>query len=207
VDAQLRHGGVARLLVDRLCADTHHLIGIRADCRRDYAVNGIWPRLGFRAAGERPGRSRAGSLLTMWRLEHGHPNLFTVALMERLESKLLVAIDANVFYDMHDPDRPHREESLALLADWLQPEIEIAVSDEMWNEINRGPDSAQRRRASSRRALTRFHADHSAFQAAQRSLRQLFPSQMSPHDESDLRQLARYRRRGAVFRHPRHRLA
>jgi hypothetical protein len=39
--------------------------------------------------------------------------------------------------------------------------------------------------------FTRFPTDRAAFDAAQRSLRQLFPAQMSPSDESDLRQLAR----------------
>lgn len=192
VDAQSRCGGVARCLVDRLCMDTQHLIGIRADCRRDYAINVIWPRLGFRAAGERPGRSRAGSVLTRWLLDHGHPDLFTVGMMERLESKLLVAIDANIFYDLHDPARPDREESLALLADWLQAEIELAVSDELWNEIHRGSDERQRQRArAAAETFTRFPTDRVAFDAAQRSLRQLFPAQMTPNDESDLRQLAR----------------
>jgi predicted nucleic acid-binding protein/ribosomal protein S18 acetylase RimI-like enzyme len=192
VDTKFRGQRIARELIRRLCADTKDLIGIRADCRRDYPINKMWPKLGFYAVNERPGRSHSGSILDMWRLEHGHPDLFTQAMKERLETKLGIVIDANIFYDLYTPNGRHNEESLALLADWLKAEIEIMVSDELWNEINRGLDSNERQRARAFASqFSRVPYNHNAFQEAQESLRELFPTHMKPSDESDLRQLAR----------------
>ncbi len=186
-----RGKGVARQLFEYLCEITRHLRGIRADCRRDYAENKMWQRLGFRAMSERPGRAKHGSKLTVWWLDHGLPDLFTAMTAEQLASKLLVAIDTNVFYDLIDPSRPEREEAQSLLHDWLQADIELAVSAELWNEINRSIDEQQRRRARDKATqLTHFPTARNAFESAQQKLRPLFPTNLSVHDESDLRQLA-----------------
>lgn len=191
VDTAVRGAGLAHLLVDKLSEFTQLLRGIRADCRRDYTVNGMWPRLGFSAVGERPGRAKRGTLLTIWWLDHGHPDLLTMATFNQDESKLRVAIDANVFYDLHDSRRPDYEEAHALLADWLQVEVELGVSPELWNEINRGSDEVERRRArSDAERLTQFSSGHAAFVSAQKALHQFFPQNMSWNDEADLRHLA-----------------
>lgn len=191
VASSARGQGVARALLDRLCTETSHLQGVRADCRRDFPADRMWPRLGFHAIGERPGRAKDGSTLTMWRLDHGQPNLFTLLHAEQLESKLLVAIDANIFFDLVDPSRPHREEALALRAEWLQAEVELAVSDELWNEIYRNPDEAQRRRSRSEAGLmTRFPTAREGVELAYKKLRPLFPTKLSSSDESDLRHVA-----------------
>ncbi|NCC30871.1 MAG: hypothetical protein EOM24_02480 [Chloroflexia bacterium] len=57
---------------------------------------------------------------------------FTAMTAEQLASKLLVAIDTNVFYDLIDSSRLEHQEAQALLDDWLQADIELAVSDELW---------------------------------------------------------------------------
>lgn len=192
VAVAVRGQGVARHLLDHLCHVTRHLRGIRAECRRDFPADKMWPRLGFYALGERPGRAKEGSTLTIWRLDHGNPDLFTSMAAEQLESKLLAAIDANIFFDLVDPTRPNREEAEALQADWLQAELELAVSDELWNEINRGHDEAQRRRSRADASrITRFQASRGAFDLAYQQLRPLFPALLSPNDESDLRHVAR----------------
>lgn len=191
VASAARGQGVARALLDRLCKETAHLRGIRADCRRDFAANQMWPRLGFHAMGERPGRAKDGSTLTMWRLDYGHPDLFTELNLEQLESKLLAAIDANIFFDLVDPSRPHRDEAQALRAEWLQAEVELAVSDELWNEIHRNPDEAQRRRSRAEAdVMTRFPTTREDFELAYQKLKPLFPAKLSSNDESDLRHIA-----------------
>ena len=58
VDSKNRHKGVARALVDYLKQITKESKGIRMRCRRDYEANKVWPRLGFVALSDRPGRSR-----------------------------------------------------------------------------------------------------------------------------------------------------
>ena len=70
----------------------------------------MWPRLRFHAMGERRGRAKDGSTLTIWWLDHGHPDLFSSLRAEQLEAKLVVAIDANIFFDLVDSSRPHSEE-------------------------------------------------------------------------------------------------
>lgn len=191
VASAVRGQGVARTLVDRLCAETTHLKGIRADCRRDFPADRMWPRLGFHASGERPGRAKDGSTLTIWWVDHGHANLFTGLNLEQLELKLLVAIDANIFFDLVEPSRPHRDEAQALRAEWLQAEIELAVSDELWNEIRRNPDEGQRRRSRVEAdGMTRFPTTREAVDLAYRRLKPLFPVHRSSNDESDLRHIA-----------------
>ncbi|HAO79150.1 MAG TPA: hypothetical protein DCQ92_09275 [Verrucomicrobia subdivision 3 bacterium] len=48
-NSAIRKQGIARKLVDTLKAETKRLLGIGLHCRRDYEVNGMWPRLGFAA--------------------------------------------------------------------------------------------------------------------------------------------------------------
>lgn len=111
--------------------------------------------------------------------------------MVRLESKLRVVIDANVFFDLVSDDPTHQE-SRALLAPWLQSEIELCVTPELFNEINRGKDHKQRKRH--RREAEQFiklESFQEAFEDVEICLRAFFPEQRSESDASDLRQVAR----------------
>jgi len=131
-------------------------------------------------------------LLTRWALDYGHPTLFTEATVERLSSKLCVVLDANVFFDLDDETRSGYVESSSLLADWLPESLELCVTDEIYNEINRGPDAVRRQQSwALAQRFTVAPCDDSEFASAQLLLRQHFPSNLSARDESDLRQLAR----------------
>ena len=61
-----------------------------------------------------------------------------------LASGLPVAVlDTNVVCDLFSPQeirRDHRDESLELSSDWLQPLVNFAVSGEVDNEINKNVD-------------------------------------------------------------------
>ena len=188
-----RGKGVARALFDELKKITKDAYrGIRVHCRRDYDASRFWPILGFRAISEMPGRSKQGTTLTIWWFDHEHPTLFTFADAQRTRSKLKVPIDANVFYDLAEPPMPENEESLSLLADWLQENIELCLTSEIFNEIDRQDNEVKRKRTKAfAHTFVPLPSPDDAFQRICRDLRGFFPERMDTSDKSDLRQLAR----------------
>lgn len=187
---QTRRQGCASALVRRLIELTKHLRSIDLRCRRDYAeANRFWQRLGFCARDEIAGRSADGSELTCWRLDHGHPDLFSTVEPAKLDA----GIDASVFFNLIEPPGLlSDEESRALLADWLQPLVRIRVSGELLNDINRGKDRQTR---SARRVdaqlFDEMRCTADAFDTAKQKLTPHFPDQKSEQDESDFRHLVR----------------
>ena len=146
VDGAWRGKGLANKLIEHLKTSTKGFWGIGLRCRRDFKANKMWPKLGFVAHHERAGRSRDGKELTFWWLDYGHPTLFTYAIGQKLETKLCVTIDANVFFDFYD-NTPQAEESKALLADWLQDDLQVCLTDEILNEIDRHSSPAERKKS------------------------------------------------------------
>lgn len=193
VDESVRRAGMGRTLIEHVKKlTTEHYLGISLKCRRDYSANAFWPRLGFIARGEVTGRGKDRMPLTKWAMDYGHRTLFTEATIEHVSSKLCVVLDANVFFDLDDESRAGYVESCSLLADWLPETLELCVTDEINNEINRGPDAVRRHESwALAQRFTVAPCDETEFTAAQRLLRQHFPSNLSERDESDLRQLAR----------------
>lgn len=113
--------------------------GIVLRCRREWPANDYWPALGFTVLSNRAGRSRDGHLLTAWWRDHGVPDLFSTATAEN--PRLVVAIDTNVFRDLHEEDRgPEADQSRALTADWLEDEIELVLTARTHIELNDHPE-------------------------------------------------------------------
>ena len=56
VDRSARGQGIARQLVEGIVERHSHRAGIRLSCRKDYEADAMWPHLGFRRLGEKPGR-------------------------------------------------------------------------------------------------------------------------------------------------------
>ena len=185
-----RGKGVARLLADRLKQETKEFEGIGLYCRRDYDVNHVWSKFGFEAVNSKAGRGQDGAELTFWWFSHGHEDLFSrVAEPDPVRQR--VVIDANVFYDLHNRKTPESEDSKALLADWVQASIELVVTKELRNEIEKAP-SEETRRASRADATiyTTLKVDDAVFQRLCSELRHLFPESVTLRDEADLRQVA-----------------
>lgn len=196
-----RKQGVARALVNYLKDITKEdLHGISLKCRRDYEASLVWPRFGFIAKRNILGRSKDRKELTLWWLDHNHPTLFTESTQEKLRDKICVVLDANVFFDLSDKSRQGYEESRALLADWLPSNLELCVTDEIYNEIERGSNSPLRK--TSREFVDQFTNPPAAPDEINKfaaSLRSFFPEKMTARDESDLRQLARTLAAGLQF--------
>ncbi len=196
-----RGQGVARLLIDYLKHATKELHGIGLHCRRDYEANKLWPRADFIALDEKVGRSRDGEFLTFWWFDHRHPSLFKFADQEIVRSKIKAAIDSNVFFDLQDYSRRGSKESNALMADWLQGEIAICLTDEILNEINLNPDQLERKKERSFAQKFPSLPSPSSEEVNNNfeALKPLFPKKTHRSDESDIRHLARAIAGGAQF--------
>jgi predicted nucleic acid-binding protein/ribosomal protein S18 acetylase RimI-like enzyme len=192
IDVPWRGNGVPRLLFDKLKELTQDgYLSVRVRCRVDYSANRLWPKLGFVAVGEMDGRGKKNTKLTIWKFEYEHTSLFSYAADQYENLKVKVVIDANIFYQLQHPEILENEESLPLLEPWL--DIELYVTPEMLNEINRNKDINARKAARNffgSFSVVNSKSSHNNFQDVQEQLKPIFPASLSQSDESDLRQLA-----------------
>jgi GNAT superfamily N-acetyltransferase len=147
VSEKARGKGVARRLVEAIAPRHAHRQRIDLWCRNDYGLAEMWQALGFRPQGSRPGRSKAGHMLTAWVLDlddTSYPTLFD----EHQRERAVVALDHNVFLELHMSidQRPQAEESRYLLEDWVADDVELCLTDEIFHEILKHPDAQERSR-------------------------------------------------------------
>jgi len=183
--------GVATTLARHLFELVGESRGISVRCRRDFPANALWPKLGFEAQTEAPGRGAQGKSLVYWWRGPRKETLFAWDAARRRDSSVCAVLDANVLFDLQDEPSLKTIPSKSLTADWLDGMLELFVTREVYNEILRNPDQVVRRK--SRQFATRFYClecEGAAFDSMCGDLRSLFPSQMSDQDWSDLRQLA-----------------
>lgn len=189
VDADRRGQGVARALVEALKAEARDLDGIRLTCRKDYEANGLWPKLGFTLLGERPGRSKKGTVKDVWWLSNGAPLLSR--MWERVsEDTVVAALDANVVFDL-ESDQSDSLESKALMSDWVSEQVLFIVTPELNNEIGRRKDASDRSR--SRALAGRFPTrggDANVFESACTKLELVLGVPNNESQASDIRELA-----------------
>jgi hypothetical protein len=170
VDNQHLGRGLARRMVESVNELNPQSSGLRLKCRRDWPSYEMWPKLGFRPRTDVTGRSAAGHLLTVWwRASASEMDLFSVQAHQ--SDVPLVAIDSNVFSDLHSTraDREGRfSGAVALLAGDNQ--IQLALPSSVPAELNRTADDVVRRRlldctasypvlAVDEHAVSRAHAD------------------------------------------------
>jgi len=137
IDDNHRRKGVAKKLVNYLKVNTKKYQGIRLSCRNDYNINSVWEHFNFVPMYEKLGRSKAGLLLTIWWYPHKQADLFSQIADYELRNKISVVIDMNIFLDLKEG---RKKESLALQSDWLSNEINLYVTREIYNEINKNPE-------------------------------------------------------------------
>jgi predicted nucleic acid-binding protein/GNAT superfamily N-acetyltransferase len=166
-----RGAGIARMLVDQLSLRYPDRRGILAKCRRDHKASSAWPALGFIAQGDLPGRGNTPAQLTVWWRDHGHPDLMTWAGAPA--SLIPVVIDANVFLDIHTDAGGQSAHTRELLTETLFGRVELLVTPELGNEVNRQDDHAVRARLQAKRQSyptitldrTRLEANRTAIEA------------------------------------------
>ena len=132
VDQDQRGRGVASELVEAIVERYPNRAGIRLSCRKDYDADAMWPHLGFRRLGEKPGRSRAGLPLVAWSRPIAAFPLFDE--LEQDDARIVVAVDTNVLIDILE----QREfpASLALTADWVADAVELQVTEQSHAELS-----------------------------------------------------------------------
>lgn len=188
-----RGQGIAKRLFRSVVERTSQLRGILANTRRDFPAHTMWPRLGFAAIGEKPGRGARPSVLTRWWYEHPHPTLFSnPTLHTSAQSPIEVAIDLNIFYDLvTSSSRKGAEESRSLQNDWLIDEIQLCVTGELFNEITRlaSPEVRQGQRDLAHE-FTRISGPVEVFDSCYTKLSSIMGLAKNDRESSDLRHLA-----------------
>ena len=121
---------VARSLVEELVSRYPNSPGIRLRCRQDFDAHHVWPRLGFVARGERPGRSQR--LLTDWWRRIADWSLFDWAATR--ETRVVAVLDTDVFRDIAEKrDFPA---SLALENDWVDDVVKLTITAKTLDEVS-----------------------------------------------------------------------
>ena len=132
VDRNQRGRGIARDLVEGIVERNPHRAGIRLSCRKDYEADAMWPYLGFRRVGEKPGRGRDRLPLVTWWRTIAALTLFDEP--ERDDALMVVAIDTNVLLDILE--QRGFPASLALEADWVAEAAELVVTAQSHSELS-----------------------------------------------------------------------
>ncbi|MFJ1550162.1 N-acetyltransferase [Streptomyces sp. NPDC088246] len=142
VAEEQRGRGIARKLVEGIRERYPQRLGIKAKCRRDYNLSGMWRSLGLVPDGEVRGRGRDGEVLDGWWLDLGHPDLFTEMESDAL---LVVTVDHGVFADLRGlTDSAGAEESRALEAGWMADLVELAYTPQLVHQIRDLTNTAER---------------------------------------------------------------
>ncbi|HAO79149.1 MAG TPA: hypothetical protein DCQ92_09270 [Verrucomicrobia subdivision 3 bacterium] len=120
--------------------------------------------------------------MTYWWFSHGHADLFS-SIEQIDENKQRIVIDANVFFELHDPNDVESEESKSLLAPWLQDILELCLTKEIYNEIDRAKDMAKIQRY---RKLAQAHHEIAADDARVPAVSEVTNSETAGLTASDL---------------------
>lgn len=184
-----RGRGISFLMLDYLKQTTSHLDGIKLKCRNDFEAHSLWPKAGFISRGRAIGRGADAAEMTVWHYGHGQADLFTSLDSEKPK----VIIDANVFFDLSWPERPHKRISEALTIPWVEEMVELCITPEIFNDISRSDDFGIKQ--VSRTRATAFHeiqASGIKVDDIAARLKRLYPvgTILSARDESDVRHMA-----------------
>ena len=183
--------GIAKRLINDLkeLADTQKVI--KLNCRRDFPANEMWPKLGFVAVGEKASRSKEGHLLTAWHLTLALDNQLELFQAKTSDEILDIIIDAHIFFDFYEPDSDKAKPSKALFSDFLVDSLNLWITDELFNEINRHDDPELRQKARNRADnFPQIKPPPHSVEDCDKLLRAFLPSNR-PSQESDLRHLAK----------------
>ncbi|MBD1903943.1 GNAT family N-acetyltransferase [Funiculus sociatus GB2-A5] len=192
VASEHRGKGVPKFLIDYLKQITKQSSGIGLHCREDFGLEKTWSRLGFVAKHDKPGKNKEGKLLIYWWFDHGHAELFDAAPTQKLESRLCVVIDTQIFEEIYTDKETDFAESKSLFADWLQTELELCITDEIFNKITLLNDSKERnnQRCFAQQKFTRLRSQQN-FDSVVHSLSSFLSDKGAVIDELEVRHLAR----------------
>ena len=178
VREDFRNKGLARNLLETLkrSATTQKVIRLR--CRRDFSANSLWPKFGFVPIDERPGRSKEGHLLTLWRLVLAPDDQFALFRANVSDTILDVVIDAQIFFDFDRQESEITRPSRVLVSDLFVDSVNLWFTDELFSDI--GHHNSPKVRKASRERTGQFMVEAkydpiSAYVFAE-SLKEILPS-------------------------------
>ena len=182
---------IARKLLDALKSTATTQKVIKLTCRNDFSAHQMWPRLGFVPFDEKPGRSREGYPLTLWRLTLAADDQLDLFRANVSEDVLDITVDAQVFYDFDSADTDYARPSKVLLSDTFIDSINIWFTDELLVEISRNRDTVGRNRARERsRSFSEIKHDPLRFEQFHEALQDILPSN-TESQISDIKHLAK----------------
>ncbi|MCZ0954827.1 MAG: GNAT family N-acetyltransferase [Rhodospirillaceae bacterium] len=186
-----RGKGIAKLLLNELLRLATTQSVVRLNCRRDFSAHSLWPKLGFIPVDEKPGRSAAGHLLTLWEYQISEDSQLDLFREKTSNQALDVVIDAQILFHLNDALSEETESSHALLGDFLADSIDLCVTDEIFHEIDRQKNT--NRRARSRQFAHGFRKvsyDRTIAAHYEKTLSSIL-AKNTASDESDIRHLAK----------------
>ena len=178
VREDFRNKGLARNLLETLkrSATTQKVIRLR--CRRDFSANSLWPKFGFVPIDERPGRSKEGHLLTLWRLVLAPDDQFALFRANVSDTILDVVIDAQIFFDFDRQESEITRPSRVLVSDLFVDSVNLWFTDELFSEIDHHNSPKVRKASRERTGQFMVEAKYdpiSAYVFAE-SLKEILPS-------------------------------
>ncbi len=191
VSEDFRGKGFARRFIEHLKEAATTQKTMRLACRNDFPAHHIWPKLGFVPVDERPGRSREGLPLTVWRLTLALDDQLALFRANVSDAVLDVVVDAQVFFDFDEPDSDATVASKVLISDPFVDSVKLWFTDELLSEIGRNSNADERAAARERtRELLEAKYDPLIVEVLAESLKQILPSD-SQGQQSDINHLAK----------------
>ena len=188
---QHRGSSYAERLVDAVVdvAKKARVGTVKLTCRRDYArASAFWRRYGFVPLAEMAAKTDDARLMVWYLGVDGaaQQDIFTSVTSDE---KVRAAIDAQIFFQLHAPEGDETSIAKALQADFLADALELYITKEMFNEIDRAELSQRERSRAMALAFPQLSHDADRLAAMVKALEDILPSNR-PSEESDIRQLA-----------------
>lgn len=190
VAEEFRGREIARQLVESLKKKASTQRYIVLHCRRNFPAHHMWPKLGFSALAEKKGRSRAGHTLEQWHYPLVRDKQIDLFREKMSPDALDVVMDAQIVFNLADPDENKNAPSKALYEDYSTHTLFLYITAETYNEISRGQDEIRRKK--SRNIAQQFPSiasDETLIERYECHLESVLPGQRAS-DRSDIRQLA-----------------
>lgn len=185
VDQQYRNTGIAKEMIELVIGNFPFARSIEASCRRDYKLDKFWKKNGFHVAGERPGRSLSGSVLTIWQRQIQTVNLLTLSQQAEAGDKITVVLDTSVVIELCDiPD----SSASCLHDEYISDYVTYMLTPECWDELNQKSEDKIRKKHLEYAGLYQRTVISESFEQILSELQQ----RVDPHHahEADIRHLA-----------------
>jgi len=203
VSSSLRNHNVGYKLLSALIDIERDKRGIKLKCRDDaqYAsAKHLWRKAHFDIIDYCRGRGKNDTLLAIWWRNLNDINLFSSVNSNITDSTLCAVIDVNILIDLMSPVSPKTIPSKSLLSDWLTGNLELCVTGETFNEINKQEDkSIKLRRHNYANSFRCLECDTDEYARILNDSKDLFPALLNNPYSSDHKQISRAIAAGAHF--------